>query len=69
LAVVEGTFGVVGLNQLTDLDGLGQVSSIGGDLRMLENPSLSLEVVEGFIERVGRENIGGEILIDGEDPD
>jgi len=69
LAVIEGSFGVVGLNQLTDLDGLGQVSSIGGDLRILENTSLSPEVVEGFIERVGRENIGGEILIDGKDPD
>jgi hypothetical protein len=69
LALIEEGFGVVGLNQLVDLDGLGQVSSIGGDLRMLENTSLSLEVVEGFIERVGRENIGGEILIDGEDPD
>ena len=69
LAWIEEGFGVVGLNQLTDLDGLGQVSSIGGDLRMLENTSLSPKVVEEFIARVGRENIGGEILIDGKDPD
>lgn len=61
---VEGIFGVVGLGALRDLDGLGQVSSIGGNLLLLENPELSAEVVEGFIERVGIENIGGEIVTD-----
>lgn len=61
---VDGIFGIVGLSGLSDLDGLGQVSSIGGDLLLLENPGLSADVVEGFIERVGRANIGGEIVTD-----
>ncbi len=64
---VDGVFGIVGLATLSDLDGLGQVSHIGGDLMLLDNPGLSADVVEGFITRVGRENIGGEVVTDHKD--
>ena len=46
---------------LTDLGGLFGLTSIGGDLQVTGNASLTEEEVASFIDAVGEENIAGSI--------
>jgi hypothetical protein len=65
-AVVEvgGSVIVESNASLVDLDPWTTLERIGGDLVITDNPALSAEEVARLIDRVGLDDIGGDIVLD-----
>ena len=64
LREVDGSLWIQGNAALTDVSGLAGITSITGDVRIVENPQLPTANAQALIAAIGRENIGGSVQID-----
>jgi hypothetical protein len=51
--------------RLTTLSGLMQLPSLGGDLAITNNGWLQTTTAEALVEAIGREDIAGDVIIEG----
>jgi hypothetical protein len=52
---------------LANIEGLYNLTRIGGDLVITDNAALSTESVEALLEAIGEDSVGGTIVLRGED--
>ena len=54
---------------MESLSGLHNLTSIGGDLVITDNASLSIKAVEDLLEAIGEDSVGGSTVLRGEGGD
>lgn len=65
---IGGSLRVEENSALTSLAALTALDTIGADLRVVENESLPTDEADELVDRVGLEDIGGEVVIEGNAP-
>lgn len=65
LSTVGGGLSIDANARLTELSGLTQLPSLGGDLVITNNGWLLTAVAEALAEAIGREDIAGDVIIEG----
>lgn len=65
LSTVGGGLAIDANARLTELNGLMQLPSLGGDLVITDNGWLQTPVAEALAEAIGREDIAGDVIIEG----
>lgn len=68
LTTIERELVIVGNDLLTSVEELNAVRSVGSDVLIINNFQLRTLQAEALVDRIGRDNIGGEVRIEGNRP-